>query len=41
MTKFEKLDVMTEKHNGYLFTKEVEKEGISRTYLAKYVKEKT
>ena len=40
MTKFEKLDVMTEKHNGYLFTKEVEKEGISRTYLAKYVKEK-
>ncbi|MBD8914777.1 MAG: abortive phage infection protein [Pseudobutyrivibrio sp.] len=40
MTKFEKLDVLTEKNNGYLFTKDVEKEGISRTYLAKYVKNK-
>lgn len=40
MTKFEKLDALTEKNNGYLFTKEVEKEGISRTYLAKYVKNK-
>lgn len=27
------------KQNGYLFTAEVEKKGISRTYLAKYVKE--
>ena len=40
MTKYEKLDELLEIGNGYLFTSDVEKNGISRTYLAKYVKEK-
>ena len=37
MNKKELLDKMTEKNNGYLFVSEVEKENISRTYLAEYV----
>ncbi len=39
MNKFEMLNELMWKQNGYLFTAEVEKKGISRTYLAKYVKE--
>lgn len=40
MTKFEKMDKLLEQHNGYLFSKDVENAGISRTYLASYVKER-
>ena len=39
MKKSEQLKGMTEKNNGYLFTKEVTEAGISRTYLSKYLKE--
>ncbi len=40
MTKFEEMDKLLEQHNGYLFSKDVENAGISRTYLASYVKER-
>lgn len=40
MTKTEQLDMMTEKNNGSLFTSEVARAGISKTYLSKYVKRK-
>ena len=40
MTKFEEMDKLLEQNNGYMFSKDVENAGISRTYLASYVKEK-
>lgn len=40
MTKFEEIDKLLQENNGYLFSKDVEKAGISRTYLASYVKER-
>jgi hypothetical protein len=40
MTKFEETDKLLEQNDGYLFSKDVEKAGISRTYLASYVKER-
>lgn len=40
MTKFEEIDKLLEQNDGYLFSKDVEKAGISRTYLANYVKER-
>lgn len=39
MTKMEQLQEMLDKNNGYLFTAEVEAEGISRTYMARFVHE--
>lgn len=39
MSKYEKIDELLKQNNGYLFTSEVEQNGISRTYLAKYVKD--
>ena len=38
--KYFKLKAMTEKNNGYLFTTEDVKAGISKAYLSKYLKEK-
>lgn len=40
MTKITLLDNITEQGGGYLLTSVVQKEGISRTYLSKYVKER-
>ena len=40
MTKFEEIDKLLEQNDGYLFSKDVERVGISRTYLASYVKER-
>ena len=40
MTKYEVIDKLLEQNNGYLFSKDVEAAGISRTYLANYVKER-
>ena len=39
MNKFEQMSMMVQSNNGYLFTSEVEKAGISRTYMLRYVKE--
>lgn len=39
MNKAGQLNEMVENGGGYLFTKDVERAGISRTYLAEYVKE--
>lgn len=39
MTKTEQIIKMYKKNKGYLFTSEVMEAGISRTYLAKFVKE--
>lgn len=39
MNKYEKLNELLQKGNGYLFTSEVEKNEISRTYMAKFVKD--
>ena len=39
MTKTKQIRTMIELNNGYLFTSEIEAAGISRTYLAKFVKE--
>ncbi len=39
MTKYEIMDSITEQYDGYLLTSVVQKAGISRTYLLKYVKE--
>lgn len=39
MNKFEQMNDLLQKNNGYLFTTQVEKAGISRTYLAKFVRE--
>ena len=40
MKKYEILDKLLEDNNGYLYTREVVEAGISKTYLAAYVKEK-
>lgn len=40
MTKYEMMDSITEKNDGYLMTSAVQKAGISRTYLSKYVKDR-
>ena len=40
MKKYEILDKLLEDNNGYLYTREVVESGISKTYLATYVKEK-
>lgn len=40
MTKYEIMDNLTSQHKGYLLTAEVQENGISRTYLSKYVKER-
>ena len=39
MNKYEKLNELLKKGNGYLFTSEVEKNEISRTYMAKFVRD--
>ena len=39
MTKYEIMTHLINKKNGYLFTSDVENEGISRTYMARYVRE--
>lgn len=40
MSKFEMMDDLTIRSGGYLLSSDVQKVGISRTYLAKYVKER-
>ncbi len=39
MNKYEYMYELLQENNGYLFTAQVEKSGISRTYLAKFVTE--
>lgn len=39
MNKYEQMISLLQENNGYLFTAQVEKAGISRTYLAKFVHE--
>ena len=39
MNKFEQMSMMVQLNNGYLFTSEVEKSGISRTYMLRYVRD--
>lgn len=39
VNKYEKMSDLLQKNNGYMFTAQVEKSGISRTYLAKFVHE--
>lgn len=39
MTKKEKIEKFIEKYNGYLITSLVCREDISKTYVAKYIKE--
>ena len=39
MSKYEQMCKLLQENNGYMFTAQVEKAGISRTYLAKFVKE--
>lgn len=39
MNKYEQMSRLLQENNGYLFTAQVEKAGISRTYLAKFVHE--
>ncbi|SKA65655.1 Transcriptional regulator, predicted component of viral defense system [Eubacterium uniforme] len=38
MNKFDVMNELIKKNNGYLYTSDVEKENISRTYLAQFVK---
>ena len=40
MTKYEMMDLMTEQQGGYLLTSSVQEAGISRTFLARFVKER-
>ena len=40
MTKYEKLENLLKDNDGYLFSAQVAEEDISKTYLAKFVKEK-
>ena len=40
MSKFETLDSLLQKNNGFLKTRDAVKAGISRTYLGKYVKDR-
>ena len=37
MNKYEQMNKLLEENNGYLFTNQIEKAGISRTYLSKFV----
>lgn len=39
MNKYEYMSELLQENNGYLFTAQVEKAGVSRTYLAKFVQE--
>lgn len=39
MSKFDLMKNLIEKNNGYIFTEQVEKAGISRTYLGQFVRE--
>ena len=39
MTKYDRIEDMLKKNNGYLFTSEVERSGISRTYMRRFVNE--
>lgn len=39
VNKYEKMSDLLQKNSGYMFTAQVEKSGISRTYLAKFVHE--
>ncbi|MEI3181961.1 MAG: type IV toxin-antitoxin system AbiEi family antitoxin domain-containing protein [Lachnospiraceae bacterium] len=39
MNKYQQMEFFLIKNHGYLFTSEVEKASISRTYLARFVKE--
>ena len=39
MNKYQQMEFFLHKNHGYLFTSEVEKASISRTYLARFVKE--
>lgn len=39
MNKYEKMKDLLKENNGYMFTAQVEKAGISRTYLSKFVRE--
>lgn len=39
MNKYEQMRNLLQENNGYMFTAQVEKVGISRTYLAKFVRE--
>ena len=39
MTKYEQINNILQKNNGYLFTSDIAKANISRTYLATYVKD--
>ncbi len=39
MNKYEQMSNLLQENNGYMFTAQVEKAGISRTYLAKFVRE--
>lgn len=37
MNKYVQMNKLLKENNGYLFTKQIEEEGISRTYLSKFV----
>ena len=37
LNKYEYMSELLQENNGYLFTTQVQKTGISRTYLAKFV----
>ena len=39
MNKYDQMRRLLQENNGYLFTAQVEKAGVSRTYLAKFVRE--
>lgn len=39
MNKYEQMNDLLQENNGYMFTSQVEKAGISRTYLSKFVRE--
>lgn len=39
MNKYEQMNDLLKENNGYMFTSQVEKAGISRTYLSKFVRE--
>lgn len=39
MNKYEQISNLLRENNGYVFTEQVEKAGISRTYLLKFVRE--
>lgn len=39
MNKYEQMNDLLQENNGYMFTSQVEKAGISRTYLSKFVRD--